>query len=118
MKDNTIEMSFKLGKDAKAALAREICTADCEDKTELHLKTINLVFSNETEEMEKRLIHSINEMDNGLEALGIYPYDLDDLALYDNQQQKYMGENTFSILSLVGLALLELGVITEVEEEE
>ena len=123
VKDNTIEMSFKLGKDAKAALAREICTADCEDKTELHLKTINLVFSNEAEEMEKRLIHSINEMDNGLEALGIHPYDLDDLAptlleVYDNQQQKYMGENTFSLLSLVGLALLELGVITEVEEEE
>ena len=64
----------------KRPLQEKYVLADYEDKTELHLKTINLVFSNETEEMEKRLIHSINEMDNGLEALGIHPYDLDDLA--------------------------------------
>lgn len=123
IKDNIVEMSFKLGQDAKAALTSEICTAGCEDKTELHLKIVDSVFSNEIEEMEKRLLHSINEMDNGLETLGIQPYDLDNLApilleVYDAQQQKYMEENTFSLLSLVGMALLELGVITEIDEEE
>lgn len=121
VKNNIVEMSFKLGKDAKTALTNEICTEDCEDKTDIHLKTVDFVFSNETEKMEKRLIHSINEMDNGLETIGVQPYDLDNLAptlleVYDYQQQKYMEEDTFSLLSLVGMALLELGVIVEVDE--
>lgn len=122
IKNNIVEMSFKLGTDAKAALTDEIGMADCEDKAELHLKTVDSVFSNETEEMEKRLIHSIHEMDHGLETLGVQTYDLDHLApilleVYDYQQQKYMEENAFSLVSLVGMALLELGVITEVDED-
>ncbi len=72
------------------------------------------------QEAEKRLIHSINEMDNGLETFGISSYDLDNLAqtlldVYDYQQQKYKADDVFSLLSLVGMALLELGVITEIE---
>ena len=38
-------------------------------------------------------------------------------ANYDYQQQKYIDENVFSLLSLVGMALLELGVIIECDEE-
>ena len=83
-------------------------------------KTVDFVFSEDTEEAEKRLIHSINEMDNGLETFGISSYDLDNLAqtlldVYDYQQQKYKADDVFSLLSLVGMALLELGVITEIE---
>lgn len=120
IKDNTVEMAFKLGTDAKAALTNEICTEDCTEKTDIHLKTVDLVFSNEMEKMENRLIHSINEMENGLAKLGIQSYNLDDLAptlleVYDYQQQKYMEEDVFCLLSLVGMALLELGVIIEEE---
>lgn len=65
-----------------------------------------------TSEAEKRLIHSINEMDNGLATIGVQTYDLDDLAptllkVYDYQQKKYVEENAFPLLSFVGRALLE-----------
>ena len=32
---------------------KEICKDDCEDKTDVHMKTIDLVFSDETIEAEK-----------------------------------------------------------------
>lgn len=123
IKENTVNSSFKLGKDVKPILMKEICKDDCEDKTDVHMKTVDLVFSDETIEAEKRLVHSINEMDNGLMTLGINTYDLDNLAptllaVYDSQQEKYNKEDTFSLLSLVGMALLELGVIIECDETE
>lgn len=122
LEDDTIKMSFRLGQDAKAVLTNKICPNDCADKTDVHLKTVDLVFSEDKSEAEKRLIHSINEMDNGLESIGITSYDLDSLSstlldVYDYQQQKYIDENVFSLLSLVGMALLELGVIIECDEE-
>ncbi|MGN0329479.1 MAG: hypothetical protein ACI4D4_10950 [Lachnospira sp.] len=122
IKDDVIELSFPLGKDAKAALTHEIFPDDCVDKTDVHLKTVDLVFSEKTSEAEKRLIHSINEMDNGLATMGVQAYDLDNLAptlleVYDYQQHKYDEEAVFSFLSLVGMALLELGVITECGDE-
>ena len=57
-------------------------------------------------------------MNNGLTTMGIDKYDLDNLAptlldVYDYQQQRYISENTFSLFSFVGMALLELGVIVE-----
>ena len=115
-------MAFKLGQGAKVALTDEICSESDTDKTDVHLKTVDLVFSEDKAEAERRLIHSINEMDNGLETLGITSYDLDNLAqtlldVYNYQQQKYEEEDVFLLLSLVGMALLELGVITEVDEK-
>ena len=120
MKNDTVKMAFKLGQEAKVALTNELCSENDADKTDIHLKTVDFVFSEDTEEAEKRLIHSINEMDNGLETFGISSYDLDNLAqtlldVYDYQQQKYKADDVFSLLSLVGMALLELGVITEIE---
>ena len=93
MKDDTVKMAFKLGQEAKVALTNELCSENDADKTDIHLKTVDFVFSEDTEEAEKRLIHSINEMDNGLETFGISSYDLDNLAqtlldVYDYQQQK------------------------------
>ena len=122
IKNDTIKQSFRLGHDAKVVLKRIINPDNCIDKTEAHLNTVDLVFSEEASEAEKRLIHSINEMDNGLATMGIQVYDLDNLAptlleVYDYQQQKYVEETVFSLLSLVGMALLELGVITEYDEE-
>ena len=118
--DKTVSHSQKLGREAKILLTNEICPHDCADKTDIHMKTVDLVFSCEISEEEKRLIHSIEEMDNGLETMGLQSYDLDNLAptllgVYDYQQQKYDREGVFSLLSLVGMALLELGVITEYE---
>lgn len=122
IKEDTVKMSFRLGQDAKAALTHEICPDDSADKADVHLKTVDLVFSEETSEAEKRLIHSINEMDKGLSTMGVQTYDLDNLAstlleVYDYQQQKYNEEDVFSLFSLVGMALLELGVIVEDDEE-
>lgn len=123
IKDNTVKMSFKLGQEAKTILTNEICSDYNADKTDIHMKTVDLVFSEDITEAEKRLIHSVNEMDSGLKTMGIQSYDLDNLAqtlleVYDYQQQKYNEENVFLLLSLVGMALLELGVIVECDEEE
>lgn len=121
--EDTVNLSAKLGQDAKVLLTSRICPEDGADTTDIHLKTVDLVFSEEKAEAEKHLIHSINEMDKGLQKIGIQAYDLDNLAptlleVYDYQQQKYNTENTFSLLSLVGMALLELGVIVECDEGE
>lgn len=122
IKDDSVNLSFKLGQDAKKILTNEICPDDRTDKTDVHLKAVDLVFTEESSEAEKRLIHSINEMDNGLETMGVQVYDLDNLAptlleVYDHQQQKYNEEDVFSLLSLVGMALLELGVVVECDED-
>ena len=81
-----------------------------------------MVFAEDVSEAGKRLINSINEMDNGLEEIGVGTYDLDNLGptllnVYDIQQQKYISDNTFWCISLIGMALLELGVIVECGEE-
>lgn len=121
--EDTANLSSKLGQDAKILLTSRICPEDSADTTDIHLKTVDFVFSEEKAEAERYLIHSINEMDKGLQKIGIQAYDLDNLAptlldVYDYQQQKYNTENTFSLLSLVGMALLELGVIVECDEGE
>jgi hypothetical protein len=115
IKDDTVKLSFKLGKDVKAILANERCPDDGNN-------TVDLFLSEDTAEAEMRLIHSINEMDSGLKDIGIQTYDLDNLAptlldVYDHQQQKYNDEGVFALLSLVGMALLELGVIIECDED-
>ena len=61
-------------------------------------------------------------MNNGLTTMGIDKYDLDNLAptlldVYDYQQQRYISENTFSLFSFVGMALLVLGVIVEYDDD-
>ena len=38
------------------------------------------------------------------------------LDVYDRQQEKQKADGTFSVLSLISMALLELGVIIECEE--
>mgnify|MGYP006907768925 FL=1 len=117
--NDTFKQSYLLGQEAKAALNNLICT---EEKTDIHIKTVDLVFTKETIEAENRLLHSINEMNNGLTTMGIDKYDLDNLAptlldVYDYQQQRYISENTFSLFSFVGMALLELGVIVEYDDD-
>ena len=73
--------------------------------------------------LSKSLREANNEMDRGLALIGIGAYDLDNLgptmlSVYDAQQEKYNSENTFTVLSLIGMALLELGVIVERGEVE
>lgn len=122
LEDDTFKMSSRLGKDVKGMLTDKICPSDCIDKTNIHLETVDMVFSEDKSEAEKRLVHSVNEMDKGLKSVGITSYDVDNLSstlldVYDFQQQKYTEENTFLLLSLVGMALLELGVIVEDDGE-
>lgn len=120
IQDNTVRKSCKMGQEVKNDLMDEICPKSDGNRKDIHSKSINLVFSENLGIAESRLIHSINEMDNGLSAIGQSQYDLDNLAptlvgVYDYQQEKYNTEESFSLLSLVGMALLELGVIVECE---
>ena len=60
---------------------------------DLHQKIVDQVFSDDMDEAENRLIHSVNEMDKGLVDIGQGEYDLDNLAptllnVYDIQQKK------------------------------
>lgn len=102
VQNDIFQQTFFLGKDLK---------------TELDKKG----FSEDNIDTENHLIHAAMEMDKGLESFGLGQYDLDHLAptllgLYDSQQQKYKTDKAFSLLSLISMALLELGVITECDE--
>ena len=90
---------YYLGKDVKPVTARLGISADA-IRSDAHI------------------IHALEEMNRGLIALGIDGYDLDHLgsvllAVYDAQQDLVKRERAFSALSLISMALLELGVIVE-----
>ena len=102
IQDDVFQQSFFLGKDLKPEL-------------------VKAGFSEENIDTEDYLIHAAQEMDRGLEAFYLGQYDLDDLAptllgVYDAEQQMCKTEGRFSLLSLISMALLELGVITECDE--
>lgn len=123
LKDNTIALSCKLGQDTKNLLSKALCPDHYENKETVHQKAVDLVFTNDPSVSEHHLLHSIYEMDAGLKAMGISEYDLDNLSntllnVYDYEQKLYIQEESFSVLSLVGMALLELGVIVESDEDE
>lgn len=86
-------------------------------KEELH----KIGFSEEDIDKEDYLLHAAEEMDKGLSSMGLGSYDLDYLAptlldVYDYQQQKNNTDGSFSVLSLISMALLELGVIIECDK--
>lgn len=90
-----------------------------------HLKPewIKLGLSEDDIATEEGLVQAATEMDKGLGSFGLLGYDLDNLGetllgVYDAQQSKCQAESAFSLLSLVSLAMLELGVIVECEEDE
>lgn len=100
--DTVFLQSYFLGKDLKPEVAKT-------------------GFSEEDIETDEHLIHAVTEMNRGLEAFNLGEYDLDNLAptllgVYDYQQEKQKTDATFSLLSLISMALLELGIITEYED--
>ena len=102
VQEDVFLQSCLLGRDLKPELIRISC-------------------SENSIEAEDHLIHAVIEMDKGLDAFGLGAYDLDHLAptllgIYDGQQQKYHAEKKFSLLSLISMALLELGIIVECED--
>ena len=102
IQDDVFSQSYLLGKDLKPELTK-------------------VGFSEEDINTENHLIHATTEMDKGLSALGLDSYDLDNLAptllgTYDYQQDKQKTDNSFSALSLISMALLELGIITECDK--
>lgn len=122
IRENTCKYTACMGRDVKTLLRNAMCYEES-DIDNLHQRTVDLAFSEDESEAEKRLIHSISEMDMGLDFIGAGEYDLDNLgptmlSVYDAQQQKYNAENTFTVLSLIGMALLELGIIVECDEDE
>ena len=116
--DDTYNNTCKMGREAKSLLTKTILSDSKVFDEEIHEKAISLTFTDDVAEAERRLIHSINEMDSGLKAMGINEYDLDNLAptllsSYDYEQERYNSEDTLLLFSLAGMALLELGVIVE-----
>lgn len=104
IKEDVYKEKYYLGKDVKPALGEQ-------------------GFSVEDISTDEHIVHATTEMDKGLSAFGIEEYDLDNLApvllaVYDEQQKNVDDVKKFSLVSLVSMALLELGVIVEVEEEE
>lgn len=103
--DNDVyRQSYRLGKELKPIIKGHGISEECVN-TKAHL------------------IHATEEMDKGLDNFGLRAYDLDHLAdtlkgLYKAQQQKCKAEGVFSLLSLVSMALLELGIIIEDESED
>ena len=100
--ENVFQQSYLLGRDLKPELIRINC-------------------SEENINSEEHLIHAVVEMDKGLESFGLREYDLDNLApillgVYDEQQRKYDTTQKFSLLSLLSMALLELGIVEECKE--
>lgn len=119
--DDTYNNTCKMGGEAKSLLTKTILSDSKEFDEEIHEKAISLTFTDDVAEAERRLIHSINEMDSGLKAMGINEYDLDNLAptllsSYDYEQERYNSEDALLLFSLAGMALLELGVIVECGE--
>lgn len=104
IQDNVFLQSYFLGKDLKPEVAKT-------------------GFSEKDIETDEHLIHAVTEMNRGLEAFNLGEYDLDNLAptllgVYDYQQEKQKTDATFSLLSLISMALLELGIITEYEDSD
>ncbi len=103
-RENAHLLCYQLGKDLKPDAADWGCTI-------------------EAIENEGHILHAAREMDAALAALGCGEYDLDHLestllASYDAQQSHYKGEGSFSLLSLISMALLELGILTEDDSVE
>lgn len=98
VQNDIFSQSFLLGKDLKPTL-----------------KNINF---SENDITEEHLINAVIEMDKWLNVTNIDQYDLDNLGptllnIYDFQQNKCKNDQTFSLLSLISMALLELGIIVE-----
>ena len=104
MQENVFEQRYLLGTEAKVQLAQ------CE-------------FSEEEISEDEHIIHATTEMDKGLANFDLDGYDLDNLgsmllAVYEEQQNIVKEQQQFSALSLISMALLELGVIVEDEDNE
>lgn len=89
--------------------------------TDIKPQVMQCGFSEEDVSEEEHIVHATIEMDKGLSAFSMEDYDLDNLAptllgVYEKQQNRITEEQKFSALSLISMALLELGVIIEDED--
>lgn len=103
IQDNVFEQRYLLGTEAKDQLAQ--CG-----------------FSEDEISEEEQIIHATIEMDKGLANLMLDDYDLDNLGdtllgVYEAQQNIVIEAQQFSALSLISMALLELGIIVECDED-
>lgn len=99
---NTVNLQFEIGKELKEYL----------DKDQYTIQKIN----------EGTLKLAIKEMLNGLNEFGIEQVDLDSLydtnkKVYDNQEHHYSINSKFRLISLLCVALLDLGLIEIIEDE-
>ena len=100
--EDTFTLEFELGKALKHDAAQ-------------NGHTIQMIKS------DSQIIHAADEMNRAIEHHGIDEYDLDRLgdvllSLYDQQQDEYLEKKTFRLLSTLSFALLELGIIEEIDE--
>lgn len=91
--------------------------------TDAKLKLTQCEFSEEELSEDEHIIHATVEMDKGLAYFMLDDYDIDNLGgtllgVYEKQQSIVTEQNQFAALSLISMALLELGVIVECDNEE
>lgn len=101
IQNDVYKKCFFLGRDMKQELAE---TGFSEEQIE-----------------EIHIIQAIGEMNKGLISFGIVDYDLDNLGptlleVYEKEQEICEENKTFSLLSLISMAFLELGIIVEDDE--
>lgn len=93
-----------------------------QEKHELgtELKVINKALKYDIEHIQSDsdLIHAVDEMNAACAEFECSDYDIDNLSeflikMYDKQQQYYVENAAFSVLSQISMALLELGIIVE-----
>lgn len=74
--------------------------------------------SPEAIQSDAQILNALDEMNLGLASFGITEYDLDNLGptllnVYNAEQELVKAEHAFSALSLISMALLELGILVE-----
>lgn len=91
--------------------------------TDIKPKIVKFDFLENDISEEKHITHAVTEMDKGLSVFNLENYDLDNLGstlltVYEEQQKSVEKCGMFSALSLISMALLELGVIIECDDTE
>ncbi|MGM9974257.1 MAG: hypothetical protein ACI33K_09490 [Clostridiaceae bacterium] len=99
-KDNSFLETMELGNKLKHFMAESKLYQD-------KIKTDNL-------------IHAAEELDKYLKSIDISSYSIDDfketnLAVYDAEQSFYKSNKTFHLVSLLCIALIDLGIIEEID---
>lgn len=75
----------------------------------------------DTDEMDKALLHAVEEMNKAILHFGVSNYNIDDfystnIKVFDAEEAHYSKSGNFKLLSLLSVILMQLGIIHEVSD--